>query len=140
MAIDRSHSSAVTASAEAPSEVPARTMEQTNSDRSVEAALLLHHVFFWLKNPGSQADRLQLVAGLTTLRDIPVIKQLHIGIPAETEKRDVVDHTYDVSELMVFDTLADQASYQEHPIHREFIRKCGDLWDRVVVYDTKKVE
>lgn len=140
MPIDRGHSSAVTASAEAPSEVPARTMEQTTSDRSVEAALLLHHVFFWLKNPGSQADRLQLVAGLTTLRDIPVIKQLHIGIPAETEKRDVVDHTYDVSELMVFDTLADQASYQEHPIHLEFIRNCGDLWDRVVVYDTSKVQ
>ena len=101
-------------------------------------AALLHHVFFWLRNPKSQADRAQLIAGLKTLRGIALIKELHVGVPAATEDRDVVDHSYDVSELMIFDTLAEQADYQTDPIHLEFIKTCGHLWRRVVVYDTAK--
>jgi hypothetical protein len=60
---------------------------------------MIHHVFFWLKTPSSKADRDQLIAGLNTLRAIDVVQQLHIGVPASTEKRDVVDNSYDVSEL-----------------------------------------
>lgn len=96
---------------------------------------LVHHVFFWLKRPGSQADREQLIAGLRTLRGIPVIRGLEIGIPAETENRDVVDASYDVSELMFFDSVQDQKTYQDHPIHRDFVKSCEHLWARVVVYD-----
>ena len=96
---------------------------------------LVHHVFFWLKNPGSQADRGKLIAGLRLLRGIPVIRKLEIGIPAPTERRDVVDASYDVSELMFFDNAADQKIYQDHPIHQHFVTSCADLWDKVVVYD-----
>jgi hypothetical protein len=96
---------------------------------------VVHHVFFWLKNPGSDEDRAQLIDGLKTLRQIDVIRALHIGVPASTEKREVVDNSYDVSELMFFATVADQEIYQDHPIHRAFVEKCGHLWSRVVVYD-----
>ncbi|MDP1027522.1 Dabb family protein [Sphingomonas sp. KR1UV-12] len=97
---------------------------------------LVHHVFFWLKNPGSAADRDALIAGLGTLRAIPVIRDLRIGVPAATEDRSVVDSSYSVSELMVFDSVADQARYQDHPVHQRFVATCGHLWDRVVVYDS----
>ena len=100
-----------------------------------EEPKIVHHVFFWLKRPGSTADRDQLIAGLRTLAKIPVIQSLQIGVPAPTEKRDVVDASYDVSELMVFSNVADQKIYQDHPIHGEFIAKCAHLWDKVVVYD-----
>jgi hypothetical protein len=100
---------------------------------------LVHHVFFWLKNPGSSDDRAQLIDGLKTLRQVDVIRSLHIGVPASTEKRDVVDNSYDVSELMFFDTVADQKAYQDHPIHRAFVENCGHLWSRVVVYDAMTV-
>lgn len=96
---------------------------------------LVHHVFFWLKNPGSQADREKLIAGLRLLKGIPVIRKLEIGVPASTERRDVVDASYDVSELMFFDNAADQKIYQDHPVHQNFVKSCGDLWDKVVVYD-----
>lgn len=96
---------------------------------------LIHHVFFWLKNPGSTADRHQLVAGLKTLSEIPAVKELHVGIVASTEKRDVVDNSWDVSELMFFEDMEGQASYQTHPLHLEFIEKCSHLWEKVVVYD-----
>lgn len=100
------------------------------------APTLIHHVFFWLKNAGSKADRDQLIAGLNTLRGIPVIQQLHVGVPASTEKRDVVDNSYDVSELMVFRSVEDQKTYQDHPLHLTFVKGCGHLWAKVVVYDS----
>jgi hypothetical protein len=96
---------------------------------------LVHHVFFWLKNPSSTADRDKLVAGVKGLRKIETIKMLHVGIPASTEKRDVVDNSYHVSELMFFDNVEDQKTYQDHPIHQQFIKDHSMLWDKVVVYD-----
>ncbi|SDE82059.1 Stress responsive A/B Barrel Domain [Dyadobacter soli] len=96
---------------------------------------LVHHVFFWLKNPGSVADRDRIIEGLKTLRKIEAIKELRIGVVASTEKRDVVDNSWAVSELMFFEDLAGQASYQDHPIHQKFIKDCSQLWDKVIVYD-----
>jgi hypothetical protein len=101
------------------------------SDRKI-----VHQVFFWLKNPGSQADRDKLIAGLKTLRAIPQIRELRIGVPAPTEQRSVVDSSFAVSELMVFDSVEDQRRYQEHPIHLKFVEACSGLWERVVVYDS----
>jgi hypothetical protein len=100
---------------------------------------LIHHAFFWLKNPGSAADRDRLVAGLETLRAIGVIRSLHIGLPAATERRDVVDASYDVSEMMMFDSVEDQKTYQDHPIHQAFVANYSDLWAKVVVYDAMDV-
>ncbi|WP_432712879.1 Dabb family protein [Pedobacter sp.] len=96
---------------------------------------VVHHVFFWMKNPDSKADRDQLVAGVKTLSKIKAIKALHVGVVADTEKRDVVDHSWGVSELMFFEDLAAQASYQDDPIHLEFIKNCSHLWEKVIVYD-----
>ena len=95
--------------------------------------------FFWLKNPGSVADRDKLVEGVKTLSKIEAIKELHVGIVANTEKREVVDASWGVSELMFFNTLEDQASYQNHPIHLEFIKNYSALWSKVVVYDVENV-
>ncbi|HET6253971.1 MAG TPA: Dabb family protein [Puia sp.] len=97
---------------------------------------VVHHVFFWLKNPTSAEDRDQLVTGLKTLAGIPLIKELYVGILANTEKRDVVDASWQVSELMFFNDLHSQASYQQHPIHLDFVKNYSHLWEKVVVYDT----
>ena len=96
---------------------------------------LLHHVFFWLKNPQSEADKQQLISGLKTLTGIPAIRQIHVGVIASTEKREVVDTSWDVSELMFFDDEAGQKIYQDHPIHQDFVKNCSHLWKKVLVYD-----
>jgi hypothetical protein len=96
---------------------------------------IVHHVFFWLKNPGSTEDRDKLVAGVKTLAKIETVRKLRVGIVASTEKRDVVDNSWAVSELMFFSDLAGQATYQTHPIHLEFIKNCSHLWEKVIVYD-----
>ena len=100
---------------------------------------VIHHVFFWLKNPSSIEDRDKLVAGLKTLAGIPLIKELYVGVLAATEKRDVVDASWQVSELMFFHDLQGQASYQQHPLHLDFVKNCSPLWEKVVVYDAMNV-
>jgi hypothetical protein len=101
---------------------------------------LIHQVFFWLKNPASTEDRDKLITGLQKLSKIETIRTLHIGIPASTEKRDVVDSSFSVSELMFFDDEAGQKIYQDHPLHQQFMATCGHLWEKVLVYDSKVLE
>ena len=97
---------------------------------------LVHHVFFWLKNPNSKEDLEKLLKGLRTLAKIDSVRGVHFGVPASTEKRDVVDNSYSASEILFFDDTAGQKTYQDHPIHKQFVADCSHLWDRVVVYDT----
>lgn len=96
---------------------------------------IIHHVFFWLKDPSSTKDKERLMEGLKTLKAIKSIKQFYIGTPASTEQRSVVDSSYHVSELMFFNDLEGQKTYQDHPIHKKFVEDCSHLWEKVVVYD-----
>src|SRR6056297_494015 len=78
---------------------------------------LVHHVYFWLKEPKNEAHKKQLVNALNELLKVETIKMSHIGFPAGTESRDVVDHSYSVSYMVMFDDRAGQDAYQVHPIH-----------------------
>lgn len=109
------------------------TMETTNKKQ------LAHHVFFWLKNRDSKEDLKKLLDGLKTLEKIPSVRKLHIGVPAATEKRPVIDDSYSASELIFFDDLAGQDIYQVHPVHKKFIEDCAHLWEKVIVYDSMDV-
>jgi hypothetical protein len=104
-----------------------------------EKKQLVHHVFFWLKNPDSIEDRDKLVEGVKTLAKIESIRKLHVGILASTEKREVVDTSWQVSELMFFDDTAGQKVYQDHPIHQAFVKNYSHLWAKVLVYDAAEV-
>lgn len=99
-------------------------------------SMLVHHVFFWLKDPQSESDREKLIEGIRTLRGIETVRECHIGVPAPTENRDVVDSSYQVSELLFFDDVAGQNAYRNHPIHLQFVRHYSSLWKKVVVYDS----
>lgn len=100
---------------------------------------LLHHVFFWLKNADSKEDREKLIAGVKSLAAIETVRSIHVGVPASTEKRDVVDNSYHVSELLGFDDVAGQDAYQIHPLHQKFVEEHQHLWSKVVVYDAVAV-
>jgi hypothetical protein len=97
--------------------------------------VFLHHVYFWLKNPGNKADRDKLVEGLTKLSKVTTINNFHIGKPANTS-RGVIDTSYDISWFTEFANDEDQASYQTDPIHLKFVEDCSHLWQKVIVYDS----
>ena len=97
--------------------------------------MFVHHVYFWLKNPGNEEDKAQLVAGLRKLSVVETIDSFHIGQPADTD-REVIDRSYAVSWLLLFRNKADQDVYQVHPLHLKFIEECSHLWQKVIVYDS----
>lgn len=100
---------------------------------------LVHHVFFWLKEPGNEEHKKQLVEALHQLIKVKTIKLSHIGFPASTEDRDVVDHSYSVSYMAMFDNQPDQDSYQVDPIHLKFVEENQHLWSKVIVYDSTDI-
>jgi hypothetical protein len=125
--------------------IPRRTFLATAATLGVAAAAsampttqapLVHHVFFWLKHPDSKDDLARLLAGIRGLARIETVRGIHVGVPASTEKRDVVDNSYSASEILYFDNAAGQKAYQDHPLHQQFVAECSHLWAKVVVYDT----
>ena len=100
---------------------------------------VVHHVFFWLKNKDSKEDLNRLLQGLKTLEKIETVRKIHIGVPASTELREVVDASFSASELLFFDDLAGQKIYQDHALHQKFIADCSHLWEKVIVYDAIEV-
>ena len=110
-----------------------------DNGRQQKSKMLVHHAIFWLKNPGSAEDRDKLIEGLRTLAKVETIKEIHIGVLASTEKRPVVDISWQVSEVMFFNDLAGQATYQNHPVHLDFVKNYSHLWEKVVVYDAMDV-
>ena len=108
---------------------------QANPRASAELPPILHMVYFWLKDPASTEDKQKLIDGLQALRAIPQVHSLHIGVPANTLKRDVIDNSFDVSELMFFESVEAQDEYQIHPIHKKFVDYFLPLTESVLVYD-----
>lgn len=100
--------------------------------------MFVHHVYFWLKNPASRNDKDKLVEGLKKLSKVKTIKMFHIGQPASTN-REVIDSSYAISWLVLFDNKEDQDSYQTDPIHLKFVEECSPLWEKVLVYDSVDV-
>src|SRR5471030_2423593 len=91
----------------------------------------VYHVHFWLKD---KAEKQRLIDGLQTLIPISHVRDIHIGVPAETF-RSVVDRSYDVSLLIFFDNQAEHDAYQVDPIHDVFVAKYVPLCAKVVVMD-----
>ncbi|MFT2011177.1 Dabb family protein [Pontibacter sp. 13R65] len=103
--------------------------------RQKKKDMFVHHVYFWLKNPDSAADKAKLIEGLNTLKSIKQIKMAHIGVPANTN-RSVIERGYAVSWLLFFDNQQEQDVYQEHPVHLKFVENYSHLWEKVIVYDS----
>jgi hypothetical protein len=115
----------------------AATLPALGSEK--EKKSLVHHVYFWLKNPSSKEDLAKLIEGISLLKKIETLKMVKIGVPAATTKRDVIDDSYSVSLLTMFDDIAGQDIYQVHPIHTKFIETYSSLWNKVVVYDSMDI-
>ena len=94
-----------------------------------------HVVIFWTDpEQADAADR--LIEGANQyLRDIPGVKNFHIG-KMQPSHRDVVDQSYQVALNTQFESKQAQDDYQVHPEHVEFVEKVfKKVCQKVVVYD-----
>ena len=109
--------------------------QNTPSTSQKDEKQMIHHVYFSLKNPDSVQDKQLLKEGLQSLAAIQEVKHLIIGEPAPTFDREVIASDWHVSEVIYFDSVADQDAYQVDPIHQLFVTNYSHLWSKVVVYD-----
>jgi hypothetical protein len=97
--------------------------------------MFVHVVYFWLKRGAPAAAREQLLRDCSGyLGKIPTVRHLWAGPPAMTP-RPVVDNTYDVGLCVALEDRAGHDAYQEHPLHKDFIARNQEHWQRVQVYD-----
>ena len=98
-----------------------------------------HVVYFWLKNPDNQNDRMAFEKSLTKFINNSVyIQTKFIGTPAATN-REVIDNSYTYSLMLTFENKAEQDKYQEEDLHKKFIEESSELWTKVVVYDSENI-
>ncbi|MCS5605360.1 MAG: Dabb family protein [Alphaproteobacteria bacterium] len=94
-----------------------------------------HVVIFWTKPDQSGATEALLAGAEKFLKPCPGVLHYHCGRMASSH-RDVVDQSYQVGLNLVFDNKAAQDSYQEHPLHVEFVEKVfKPNCERALVYD-----
>ena len=99
--------------------------------------MLVHNVYFWLKEGLSDEEKAQFRAGVETLAEIQSSTQTFIGGPACTEPRPIIDRSYDLGLTVVLQDVSAHDEYQVDPIHLKFVDECGHLWERVQIYDSE---
>lgn len=100
--------------------------------------MVTHIVYFWMKPDIGQAGHDQFVEGARHLLSIEDLAQGYLGQPADTEKRDIIDDSYDYALITLFDNIEAHDRYQVHPKHDDF-RALAHLWDKVQIYDSKMI-
>jgi hypothetical protein len=100
----------------------------------------IHHVLFWAKNPGNEAEKAQLLAALKQLGTLPMIESAHVGRPIITEfDKGATDGSYTFSVVLVFENAAKESEYLYHPLHKKFIDANKHLWGKVQVIDSEAI-
>lgn len=114
-----------------------RINSMTNKSKK---GMLQHNVFFWLKEGVSDDEKKSFEKGMKDfVSAVKEIDEASIGIPAATEDRDVVDHSFGYSLFVRFKSLEDHDVYQKHPAHEVFINDFSGLWEKVQVYDSELI-
>ncbi|WP_194774773.1 Dabb family protein [Pararhodonellum marinum] len=108
-------------------------MPQITKAENQKNTKMIHQVYFWLNEP--EKNTAPFLKAVKTLAKIKTIKSSYIGTPAPTERRPVVDHSFQVACTFFFDSLEDQLDYQSDPDHLKFIEENSDKWNKVQVYD-----
>lgn len=99
--------------------------------------MLVHTVYFWLKPELTAQQRADFRRGVESLGGIKAVAQLHVGVPAKTEKRPIIDDSYSVALTVICKDVAGHDAYQVDPLHLAFVNTFKTFWTRVQIYDAE---
>lgn len=97
--------------------------------------MLVHNVYFSLKNPSPAGVEQLLAACRKYLPDHPGVELFACGTPCDLD-RPVNDRDFEVALHIVFTDRAAHDRYQEAPRHLQFIAENKDTWRQVRVFDS----
>jgi hypothetical protein len=98
-------------------------------------AVLIHDVYFALKDNSPQAKAKLVAACKKYLTNHPGEEHFAAGIRAEELNRPVNDQDFDVGLHIVFKDRASHDQYQEAARHKQFIEENQANWKKVRVFD-----
>lgn len=98
--------------------------------------MLVHSVYFWLKEEANQNLKNEFASDLKGLSKITSVRHLFVGRPSSTN-RPVIDRTYTYALTVIFDDLAGHDQYQNDPLHLAFVKKHSGAWSKVLIYDAE---
>jgi hypothetical protein len=99
------------------------------------ASRISHVVLCWLKDPGNQDHRQQIIDVSKSFSEIPSVRSVHVGTALSSD-RAIVDDSFDVAIYLTFDSKENLQAYLGHPKHvaaKENVLM--PLVKKVVVYD-----
>lgn len=96
--------------------------------------MLVHCVYFWLRDDLSAEQLARFHAGVRSLAAIESVVRSRLGGPAPT-RRPVIDSSYSQALIAEFHDQAGHDAYQAHPVHDAFRDACSTFWTRVQIYD-----
>lgn len=99
--------------------------------------MLTHIVVFWLKKDISEKELSTFENQVRSLENISSVEQIHVGKPASTMKRPVIDDSFDFCLTVVLKDIAAHDTYQQDPLHLDFIKNCSHMWEKVKIYDAE---
>jgi hypothetical protein len=98
--------------------------------------MLVHNVYFSLKDPSPAARQMLIAACNKYLSKHPGTVFFAAGVLAEALKREVNDRDFDVGLHIIFTDQAAHDRYQDDPAHHQFIAENKDNWKKVRVFDS----
>jgi hypothetical protein len=96
-----------------------------------------HVVVVWLKQPGNESQREQLIERSKTFTQIPGVLRVSAGTVLPST-RPMVDSSFDVAVVFTFASEQALREYDEHPIHKRAVQELlAPLSAKVVIYDIR---
>ena len=115
----------------------AATSQSTNTE--FVSGRILHTVYFWLKEGITEQEEQDFLLFFEELKKIPGILAFHVGKPASTTNRDVVDNSFQYSIFVLFNSMEEINVYEKHPDHLAAAEKFSKYWTKVAVRDSQFV-
>ena len=116
-------------------------MTSCNNSNQAESKVIegkiIHSVYFWLNDSNNNNDVKVFETAIKKLmKNSQFANKMHLGKPAATEKREIIDNSYDYCLIFTFNSYKDQRIYQDEPAHLIFIGEAKHLWKKVLVFDS----
>jgi len=107
----------------------------SREENATKEKRLYHVVLCWLKEPGDEMHRKQIIEISKTFQKIPGVIEAQAGEVVMSD-RDIVDDSYDVGILIVTKNENELQKYLDHPIHQKAKKDVlVPLVDKILVYD-----
>ena len=106
-------------------------------------APFVHHVLFWLKDPGNKEHYNGVYKSLIEFKKVKGVRYLHVGASSISDmefEAKATDASFTFSYLTFFDSKKDKENYLKDPMHVKFFNEFKDAVSNVIIYDSLSID